>query len=77
MFALFALALFVWPGLMLWAILVFFMARPAIPPLNDLTPIGLGRQLLGVLAFLILAAIIMPTPNSLLTLAAGVRCPYL
>jgi membrane-associated protease RseP (regulator of RpoE activity) len=70
-----ALALFVWPGLLMWALLVYFLARPTVPPLHDLTPINAGRQLLGVIAFLILLAILTPMPKAFL--AAGIRCPYL
>ena len=31
-------AVFVWPGLTMWAILIFFITGTAVPPLNDLTP---------------------------------------
>ena len=72
---LFALALFVWPGLLMWAFLVYFLARPMVPPLHDLTPINTGRKLLGVVAFLILLAILIPMPEAFLS--AGIRCPYL
>jgi Zn-dependent protease len=45
---LFALALFVWPGLMMWAFIVWFIAgtRDA-PPLNDVTPLDPRRGALG------------------------------
>ncbi len=47
MWSLFLLAIFVWPGLLFWAIIVFFIAGRGTPPLNDLTPITPGRRVLG------------------------------
>ena len=73
---LFLLALFVWPGLFMWAILVFFLAGHPEPPLNDLTPIGPGRRTVGYVMFAVLAAIIAPLPHALWT-AVGIHCPYL
>jgi Peptidase family M50 len=77
MISLFLLALFVWPGLMFWAFIVFFIAgtRDA-PAANDLTPIGAPRTLLGYFTFLILLLIIVPVPHSLFQ-AMGLHCPYL
>ena len=75
MLALFLLALFVWPGLMIWAIIVFFLARTGSSPLNDLSPLSAGRRALGYLAFAILALILVPLPHSLWHLA-GIHCPY-
>jgi membrane-associated protease RseP (regulator of RpoE activity) len=74
---LFALALFVWPGLMMWAFIVWFIAgdRDA-PPLNDVTPLNTGRRLLGWLVFVILAAILIPVPHALYP-TFGIHCPYL
>jgi hypothetical protein len=37
MWSLFLLALFVWPGLMMWVFIVFLIAGRGAPPLNDLT----------------------------------------
>lgn len=76
LWSLFLLALFVWPGLMMWALLAFFLAGTAVPPLNDLTPISLGRRWLGYATFLVLALILMPLPHALWG-AAGIHCPYL
>ena len=73
MMALFLLAIFVWPGLLMWAIIVFFLTGRPTPPLNDLSRITPGRFLLGVVAFLILALIVTPAQ----WIASGVRCPYL
>lgn len=74
---LFALALFVWPGLMIWALIVWFIAgtRDA-PPLNDVTPLDLRRRALGWFAFLLLAAIMIPVPHALYP-SFGIHCPYL
>ena len=76
MWSLFLLALFVWPGLMMWALLAFFLAGTGTPPLNDLSPIPPGRRWLGYAMFLILASILMPLPHALWG-AAGIHCPYL
>jgi membrane-associated protease RseP (regulator of RpoE activity) len=77
MLSLFLLALFVWPGLMMWAIIVFFLAGRGTPPLNDVTPLSAGRKALGVLAFIILAAILIPTPDGFSSpQAQDMRCPY-
>jgi membrane-associated protease RseP (regulator of RpoE activity) len=75
--SLFLLALFVWPGLMFWAFIVFFIAgtRDA-PAENDLSPVGGGRQALGYLTFLLLLLIIVPVPHSLYE-AIGLHGPYL
>jgi membrane-associated protease RseP (regulator of RpoE activity) len=63
---LFALALFVWPGLLMWAFIVYFIAGTRdMPAANDVTPIGTARQLLGYFAFLLLLLIIAPVPHSL------------
>ena len=61
--ALFGAALTVAPALMPWAVIVTVlgMARP-VPPLDDVTPLGPGRKLLGWLAFGILVLILWPAP---------------
>ena len=76
MWTLLLLAIFVWPGLMMWAIIVFFIAGRGTPPLNDLTTLTPGRRWLGYVAFAILAMILIPFPHALWG-AAGTRCPYL
>lgn len=76
MWSLFLLALFVWPGLLFWAILVFFIAGRGTPPLNDLTPISPRRMGLGYATFLILALILIPLPHAFWD-TAGIYCPYL
>lgn len=77
MFTLFALGLFVWSGLLMWAFIVYFIAgRKGLPPLNDLTPLQTSRLALGWLAMIILAAILIPVPHSVFE-SMGIRCPYL
>lgn len=74
--SLFLLAIFVWPGLLLWAIIVFFIAGRGTPPLNDITPISTGRRWIGYATFLILALILIPLPHAFWQ-AAEIYCPYL
>ena len=62
MWALFILALTAWPSLLFWALIVFFIAGRATPPLNDLSPISPRRRWLGYAVFAILALIILPRP---------------
>ena len=76
MWTLLLLAIFVWPGLTMWAILVFFIAGTSVPPLNDLTPLTPNRQWIGYPTFGILALILAPLPHALWS-AAGLHCPYL
>jgi hypothetical protein len=76
MWSLLLLAIFVWPGLTMWAILIFFIAGSAVPPLNDLTPLTPARTGLGYATFAILLLILMPLPHALWS-AAGLHCPYL
>jgi membrane-associated protease RseP (regulator of RpoE activity) len=64
MFGLFLMAFFN-PQYLFWALIVFFIARRVAPPMNDVTRIGTGRILLGILAFVILALILLPMPEAL------------
>jgi len=75
--SLFVLALFRWPGLLFWAVIVFFIAgtRDA-PAADDVTPIGRARRALGYFALLLLLLIIVPVP-SLLYGSAGLPSSYL
>ncbi len=78
MFSLFLLALFVWPGLMMWALFIFFAAGRGTPPLNDVTPLPIGRKLLAACAFVLLALILIPMPEGMSSAQAQhLRCPYL
>lgn len=76
LWSLFLLAIFVWPGLLMWAIIVFFIAGTGSSPLEDVTSIPQGRRSLGYLTFAILAGILLPVPHALWQ-AAGIHCPYL
>jgi membrane-associated protease RseP (regulator of RpoE activity) len=76
MWSLFLLALFVWPGLMMWALIVFLIAGRGAPPLNDVTPLDTGRMMIGYVAILILVLILAPMPHSLWD-TANDFCPYL
>jgi membrane-associated protease RseP (regulator of RpoE activity) len=71
MWSLLLLGLFVWPGLLTWALIVFFIAGRGTPPLNDITPISRGRLWLGWLAFAILVLVLVPVPSSVEHLFAG------
>jgi membrane-associated protease RseP (regulator of RpoE activity) len=74
---LFALALFVWPGLMFWAFIVFFIAGTHdSPAANDVTALDGPRQAVGYFTFLLLLLIIVPVPPSLYELI-GVHSPYM
>ncbi len=70
------LGVFVWPGLLTWAIIVFFIAGRGTTPLNDVTPVTSGRKWIGAFAFLILALILAPLPHALWG-SAGIYCPYM
>ena len=77
MASLFLLALFVWPGLMFWAFIVFFIAGTHdAPAANDVTPVGLPRKAVGYFTLLLLLLIIVPVPHSLYE-TIGLHCPYL
>jgi membrane-associated protease RseP (regulator of RpoE activity) len=76
MWTLLLLGLFVWPGLLMWAIIIFFIAGRGTPPQDDLTPLSQSRRWLGYAAFVILALILTPLPHTLWN-AAGIHCPYL
>jgi Zn-dependent protease len=76
MWTLLLLGLFVWPGLLTWALIVFFIAGRGAPPLDDMTPLSPSRRCLGYAAFAILALIIAPMPHKLWE-AVGIHCPYM
>lgn len=65
MWALFLLGVLVWPGILTWAIIVFFVAGRGASPMDDVTPVTPGRRQLGYLTFVILALILIPFPHSL------------
>src|SRR5262245_5603342 len=75
LWSLLLLGLFVWRGLLTWALLAFFIAGNPTPPLNDLTPLTPGRRWLGYVTLALLLLILVPLPPELWP-AGGVHCPY-
>lgn len=76
LFALFLLALFVWSGLLIWAIIVFFIAGiKSPPPLNDFSKLDSRRVALGAFAFVLLFLMLTPVPHPFYN-ALGIYCPY-
>ncbi|MBK9099458.1 MAG: site-2 protease family protein [bacterium] len=76
LFSLFLLGLFVWSGLLTWAIIVFFLAGiKSAPPLNDVTKLDSKRVAIGLIAFVILFLILTPVPHSFYQ-TLGINCPY-
>lgn len=77
LFALLFLGLFVWGGLLGWAILVYLLAgEKGPPPRNDLSPAGPGRWAAGVFLFAVLVLTLAPLPHRVAD-ALGLRCPYM
>lgn len=76
MVALVLLGLFVWSGLLYWAFIAFFIAGgKGLPPTNDVSELSTPRQAVGVLAFALLVAILLPVPHGLYE-TLGITCPY-
>ena len=76
LFGMVALGLFVWSGLLFWALVVFFIAgAPGIPPMEDVTPIDPRRRALAWFSFALLALILLPFPHAL-SPDIGLHCPY-
>jgi len=76
LFSLFLLGLFVWSGLLTWAIIVFFIAgTKSAPPLNDVTKLDGTRVAIGAFAFILLFLILIPVPHAFHQ-ALGIHCPY-
>lgn len=74
--ALVVLGLFVWSGLLFWALVIFLIAGTEdAPPLNDVSRIGRGRMILGAAAFALLLMILLPVPHALYG-SFGLYCPY-
>jgi hypothetical protein len=65
--ALLALALFVWPALLLFAFIAVLIAGRPSPALDGITPIGIWRNIAGVIAMLVLVMIFAPMPESVYT----------
>lgn len=77
LFSLFFLGLFVWSGLLTWALIIYFIAGgKGMPPLNDVSRMGAARLAIGAFAFVLLFLILVPVPHALYD-ALGIHCPYL
>lgn len=77
LFSLFLLGLFVWSGLLTWAIIVFFIAGTrSAPPLNDVSKLDTRRVAIGALAFVLLFLILTPVPHAFYQ-SLGIHCPYI
>ena len=71
-----ALGLFVWPGLLTWALLIALIAGFAhMPALDDVTRPDAKRFALGALALAVVVLIMLPLPGA----ARGMMldCPYM
>ena len=74
--ALVGLGLFVWSGLLFWALIVFFIAgRPGMPPMDDVTQLDARRRAVAWGSFALLALILLPIPHAI-SPAIGLHCPY-
>lgn len=59
------LGLFVWSGLLFWAIIAFFIAgAKGIPAMNDVTKLDAGRAAVGAFAFLLFFLLLIPVPHA-------------
>jgi Zn-dependent protease len=77
LFSLFLLGLFVWSGLSIWAIIVFFIAgTKSVPPLNDVTHLDKIRVAIGAFAFVLLFLILIPVPHVFYQ-SLGIHCSYI
>jgi membrane-associated protease RseP (regulator of RpoE activity) len=75
--ALVALGLFVWSGLLFWALVVFFIAgSPGMPPMEDVTVLDGRRRAVAWGSFALLALILLPLPHAI-SPEIGLHCPYL
>lgn len=76
LFSLVLLGLFVWSGLLTWAIIVYFIAgAKSAPPLNDVSKLDANRVAIGAFAFVLLFLILTPVPHAFYQ-SLGIHCPY-
>jgi membrane-associated protease RseP (regulator of RpoE activity) len=74
--ALVGLGLFVWSGLLFWALVVFFIAgTPGMPPMEDVTALDGRRRAIAWGSFALLALILLPLPHAI-SPEIGLHCPY-
>ncbi|MBY0547699.1 MAG: site-2 protease family protein [Candidatus Obscuribacterales bacterium] len=57
------LAIFVWPNLLIFTVLIFFLAGRSDRALDSVTPLGPLRTTIGLFAFICLVAILVPLPE--------------
>ena len=75
--AMVVLGLFVWSGLLFWALVVFFIAGTSgMPPNDDVTTLNGWRRAIAWSSFTLLALILLPFPHGLSS-SLGLHCPYL
>ena len=71
------LGVFLWSGLLFWALLVFTMGGTrGVEPQDTATPLDARRHALAWVTFALLALILLPLPH-VLAPGLGVHCPYL
>lgn len=71
-----ALGLFMWPGLLTWAIIVALIAGFSHEPaLDDVTPTDAKRVAIGALTFILLLLILVPAPGA--SRQGMLNCPYM
>jgi membrane-associated protease RseP (regulator of RpoE activity) len=71
-----ALGMTVWPGLLTWAVMVALIAGFAhMPALDDISRPDAKRYVLGIIAMILLAMIVLPLPRGLAGMLLD--CPYL
>ncbi len=76
LFLLVILGLYVWSGLLFWALIIFFIAGTRDnPPANDLTRLDRKRLVFAGMALALLLLIVVPVPHAFYA-SFGIHCPY-
>lgn len=76
LFLLVVMGLFIWSGLLFWAIIIFFIAGTRDnPPINDVTTLDRKRVVLAACALAMLLLIVVPIPHAFYA-SFGIHCPY-
>lgn len=58
-----ATGLFIWPGWLMWALVVYVLTRLKHPgPLNDVSGISRGEKLIGIVYIVVMSLSFIPTP---------------
>jgi len=53
---------FLWPGWLLWAVLIFVLARVSVPPLDDVTPLTPDQTIVAILLLVTFVLTFTPIP---------------